>query len=148
MLARGALPAASARPLWTLDSLIASVRTAVNGLVVDRGLLRSALARVPAFDATEFRDRYMLRYGRDPIAERVLSALADRSLIVRDAGHVKRVASAELLAAESKLLAARFAALRAADGARAEAVARYVTSRHGSAPAAPSEAQMPAHGVR
>jgi putative intracellular protease/amidase len=72
VLARGALPVTSARPLWTLDTLIESVHTALNGLVVDRGLLRSALARLPAYEATDFRDGYMLRYGRDPIAERIL----------------------------------------------------------------------------
>jgi hypothetical protein len=33
------------------------------------------------------------------------------------------------------LLSARFATLRAADTARAELVARYVTSHHGRAPA-------------
>jgi hypothetical protein len=49
---------------------------------------------------------------------------------------VSRSVSPEHLAAEGRLLSARFAALRAADSARAEGVARYVTSRHGSVPAA------------
>jgi hypothetical protein len=38
----------------------------------------------------------------------------------------------------------RFAALRAADTVRAEAIAQYVTSRHGSAPASASNAMQPA----
>lgn len=71
-------------------------------------------------------------------AERVLGAFADRNLVVRDGAQISRRSSPEQLAAEASLLAARFAALRAADVARAELVARYVTSRHGSAPAAPA----------
>lgn len=73
-------------------------------------------------------------------AERVLGAFADRNLVVRDGAHVTRNASPEQLATEARLLAARFAALRAADVARAELVARYVTSRHAAtAPGAQEE---------
>jgi hypothetical protein len=91
-------------------------------------------------DRPAFADTLALRAGTSRrSAERVLSAFADRNLIVRDAGHVSRKASAEGLAAEGRLLASRFAALRAADTARAESVARYVTSRHGTAVAASAE---------
>jgi hypothetical protein len=76
-------------------------------------------------------------------AERVLGAFADRNLIVRDSGQISRRVAPEQLGAEGRLLSARFAALRAADTARAELVARYVTSRHGSAPPAPA-AELPA----
>jgi hypothetical protein len=69
----------------------------------------------------------------------VLSAFADRNLIVRDSGQISRRATPEQLTAEGLLLSARFAALRATDAARAEGVARYVTSRHQSAADAAAE---------
>ena len=80
-------------------------------------------------------------------AERVLFALAERNLIVRDSGQVARQAEPELLAAEGRLLSQRFAALRAADAGRAEAIARYVTSRHGSAPVAAQAEAAPARSL-
>ena len=67
----------------------------------------------------------------------MLGAFADRNLVVRDGAQISRRVDAEKLAVEARLLSARFAALRAGDAARAEQVARYVTSRHGSAPIAP-----------
>lgn len=89
-----------------------------------------ALAQAPA-DRPAYSDTLALRAGTSRrSAERVLSALADRNLIVRDNGQVARRATAETLAVEARLLSARFATLRAADSARAEAVARYVTSHH------------------
>lgn len=98
-----------------------------------------ALAQAPE-DRPAFADTLALRAGTSRrSAERVLGAFADRSLIVRDGGKISRRVSAEQLGAEGRLLSARFAALRAADTARAELVARYVTSRHGSAPNAPTE---------
>jgi len=101
--------------------------------------MAQALAQAPA-DRPAFADTLALRAGTSRrSAERVLTAFADRSLIVRDSGQISRRVSAEQLAAEGRLLSARFAALRAADSARAEGVARYVTSRHGSAPAAAAE---------
>jgi hypothetical protein len=69
-------------------------------------------------------------------AERVLGAFADRNLVVRDGAQVTRRVSPEELRGEGLTLSARFAALRAGDAERAQQVARYVTSRHGSAPAA------------
>ena len=101
--------------------------------------MAQALAQAPA-DRPAFADTLALRAGTSRrSAERVLTAFADRSLIVRDSGQISRRVSAEQLAAEGRLLSARFASLRAADSARAEGVARYVTSRHGSAPAAAAE---------
>jgi superfamily II DNA helicase RecQ len=89
-------------------------------------------------------DNLALRAGTSRrSAERVLFAFAERTLIVRDSGQVSRLADAATLAAEGRLLSMRFAALRAADTARAEAIAQYVTSRHGSAPAAPSTTSQP-----
>jgi hypothetical protein len=97
--------------------------------------LAQALAQAPA-DRPAFADTLALRAGTSRrSAERVLSAFADRSLIVRDNGQISRRVSPEQLAAEGRLLSARFAALRAADTARAEVVAGYVTSRHSSSPA-------------
>ena len=85
-------------------------------------------------DRPAYADTLALRAGTSRrSAERVLSAFADRNLIARDSGQISRRASPEQLAAEGRLLSARFAALRAADTSRAELVARYVTSRHGNA---------------
>lgn len=81
-------------------------------------------------------------------AERVLGAFADRNLVVRDGAQISRRVEPEKLAVEARLLSARFAALRAGDAARAEQVARYVTSRHGSAPAAPAAEQAAPRYVR
>jgi hypothetical protein len=101
--------------------------------------MAQALAQTPT-DRPAFADSLALRAGTSRrSAERVLSAFADRNLIVRDSGQISRRASPEQLAAEGLLLSARFAALRAADAARAEGVARYVTSRHQSAPVAAPE---------
>lgn len=84
-----------------------------------------------------FSDNLALRAGTSRrSAERVLFAFADRNLIVRDSGQVSRIATPEALAAEGRLLSMRFSALRAADAGRAESIARYVTSHHGSAPPA------------
>ncbi len=95
-----------------------------------------ALAQAPA-DRPAYPDTLALRAGTSRrSAERVLSALADRNLIVRDNGHVARWATPEALASEARLLSARFTSLRAADAGRAEAVARYVTGRHSSISAA------------
>ncbi|HXK19348.1 MAG TPA: hypothetical protein VNG33_16170, partial [Polyangiaceae bacterium] len=106
--------------------------------------MAQALAQAPA-DRPAFADTLALRAGTSRrSAERVLSAFADRSLIVRDSGQISRRVSVEQLGAEGRLLSARFAALRAADPARAEGVARYVTSRHGSAPTV-SAALEPRH---
>jgi hypothetical protein len=86
-----------------------------------------------AADKPAFSDNLALRAGTSRrSAERVLSAFADRNLLVRDGAQIARRAEPEQLAAEGRLLAARFAALRAADITRAEGVARYVTSRHSS----------------
>jgi hypothetical protein len=101
--------------------------------------MAQALAQAPA-DRPAYADTLALRAGTSRrSAERVLSAFADRSLIARDSGQISRRVEPEQLAAEGRLLSARFAALRAADTARAEVVARYVTSRHGSAPASAAE---------
>jgi hypothetical protein len=95
--------------------------------------LALALAQAPA-DRPAGADTLALRAGTSRrSAERVLSAFADRNLVVRDNGQISRRVGPEELAAESQLLSARFTALRAADTARAEVVARYVTSRHGAA---------------
>lgn len=75
-------------------------------------------------------------------AERVLGAFADRNLVVRDGAQISRQIAPEELVAEGRVLSARFAALRAADATRAEQVARYVTSRHGTAPVSPA-AEVP-----
>ena len=84
-----------------------------------------------AADRPAFSDTLALRAGTSRrSAERVLSALWDRGLIVRDNGQITRTASPERLAAEARLLAKSFATLRAADAERAQVVARYVTSRH------------------
>jgi hypothetical protein len=88
-----------------------------------------ALLSAPA-DRPLFSDTLALRAGTSRrSAERVLSALGDRNLIVRDNGQIARAQAADL-AAEARLLSARFATLRAADAERAEAIAQYVTSRH------------------
>jgi hypothetical protein len=77
-------------------------------------------------------------------AERVLGAFADRNLVVRDGAQICRRTTPEQLVADARLLSSRFAALRAADAGRAELVARYVTSRHGTAPAAaPEDSSLP-----
>lgn len=99
-----------------------------------------ALAQAPA-DRPAFADTVALRAGTSRrSAERVLSALADRNLIERSNGQIARRATPEALATEARLLSARFATLRAADSARAEVIARYVTSRHESAPATSTSA--------
>ena len=105
-----------------------------------------ALAQAPE-DRPAFSDTLALRAGTSRrSAERVLSAFIDRSLIAKDSGQISRRVGPEQLAAEGRLLSARFAALRAADGARAEMVARYVTSRHGSAPTLSKDApSLPLH---
>lgn len=91
-----------------------------------------------------FADTLALRAGTSRrSAERVLSAFAERNLIVRDNRQISRRASPELVTAEGRLLSAGFAALRAADAGRAELVAQYVTSRHASATAAPAEPAAP-----
>lgn len=76
-------------------------------------------------------------------AERVLSTFVERNLIVRDGSHISRRASDEQLASEARLLAERFATLRAGDPARAELVAQYVTSRH-PAPSPGADGAQPA----
>ena len=102
------------------------------------------LAQIPE-DRPAFADTLALRAGTSRrSAERVLSAFADRNLIARDSGQISRRVGPEQLAAEGRLLSARFAALRAADSSRAELVARYVTSRHSTA-ATPE--QRLRHGV-
>lgn len=105
-----------------------------------------ALAQAPA-DRPIFSDTLALRAGTSRrSAERVLSAFADRSLITRDSGQIARRVSPEQLSAEGRLLAARFATLRAGDVARAEQVATYVTSRH--AAVAPANATPGLQQVR
>jgi DNA-binding MarR family transcriptional regulator len=89
-----------------------------------------ALAQAPE-DRPYYSDTLALRAGTSRrSAERVVGALSERNLVVRDSGQIARRASPEVLTSEGRLLAARFATLRAADSARAEEVARYVTSRH------------------
>jgi hypothetical protein len=98
-----------------------------------------ALAQAPE-GKPAYADTLALRAGTSRrSAERVLSALFDRSLIAREGGQISRRVPPEQLLSEARLLSARFAALRAADGARAEGVALYVTSRHGSAPSGAPE---------
>ncbi len=110
--------------------------------------MAQALAQAPT-DRPAYSDTLALRAGTSRrSAERVLSAFADRSLITRDSGQISRRVGPEQLAAEGRLLSARFSALRAADGARAEVVARYVTSRHGSAPALGNAPQTTQRHVR
>jgi hypothetical protein len=88
-----------------------------------------ALLSAPS-DRPLFSDTLALRAGTSRrSAERVLSALGDRNLILRDNGQIARAQAVDL-AAEARLLSARFATLRAADAQRAEAIAQYVTSRH------------------
>jgi hypothetical protein len=107
--------------------------------------MAQALAQAPE-DRPAFADTLALRAGTSRrSAERVLGAFADRNLIVRDNGQISRRVDGERLTAEGRLLSARFAALRAADSARAELVARYVTSRHGSAPVAAAATQHQRH---
>jgi hypothetical protein len=107
--------------------------------------MAQALAQAPE-DRPAYADTLALRAGTSRrSAERVLGAFADRNLIVRDNGQISRRVGPEQLAAEGRLLSARFSALRAADTARAELVARYVTSRHGSAPSAPLAVQDQRH---
>ena len=94
--------------------------------------MAQVLAQIPE-GRPAYADTLALRAGTSRrSAERVLSAFADRNLIVRDSGQISRRATPEQLAAEGRLLSARCAALRAADTSRAELVARYVTSRHGN----------------
>jgi hypothetical protein len=96
-----------------------------------------------------FSDNLALRAGTSRrSAERVLFAFADRTLIARDSGQVSRLASPDALAAEGRLLSLRFAALRAADAGRAEAIVQYVTSRHGSAPTASASTAQPSSVAR
>ena len=108
--------------------------------------IAQALAQAPA-DRPAQADTLALRAGTSRrSAERVLGAFADRNLIARDSSQISCKVGPEQLAAEGRLLAARFATLRAADTARAEQVARYVTGRHGSAPvAAPALADAPVY---
>lgn len=110
--------------------------------------MAQALAHAPE-GRTALSDTLALRAGTSRrSAERVLFAFADRNLIARDSGQISRLAAPEALAAEGRLLSMRFAALRAADAGRAESIAQYVTSRHGSVPAAPVAPGLPASGVR
>jgi hypothetical protein len=110
--------------------------------------MAQALAQIPE-DRPAYADTLALRAGTSRrSAERVLGAFADRNLIARDNGRISRSVGVEQLAAEGRLLSARFAALRAADTARAELVARYVTSRHGSAPQASANAAQDQRHVR
>jgi superfamily II DNA helicase RecQ len=98
--------------------------------------LAQALAQAPEGKAA-YADNLALRAGTSRrSAERVLFALADRNLIARDGAQISRVVAPEALQSEARLLSMRFAALRAADSGRAETIAQYVTSRHGSAPVA------------
>jgi hypothetical protein len=104
-----------------------------------------ALAQAPE-DRPTYADTLALRAGTSRrSAERVLSAFLDRNLIARDNGQISRRVGPEQLAAEARLLSARFASLRAADTARAELVARYVTSRHDSSPVAADSAAEQRH---
>jgi hypothetical protein len=110
--------------------------------------MAQALAQAPE-GRPAYADTLALRAGTSRrSAERVLGAFADRNLIVRDNGQISRSVGVEQLAAEGRLLSARFAALRAADTARGEQVARYVTSRHGSAPQASSSTAPAERHVR
>jgi hypothetical protein len=94
--------------------------------------MAQALAQAPE-GRTAYADNLALRAGTSRrSAERVLFAFAERNLIARDSGQISRLAAPEALAAEARLLGMRFAALRAADAARAESIVRYVTSRHGN----------------
>jgi hypothetical protein len=105
--------------------------------------MAQVLGQVPA-DRHAYADTLALRAGTSRrSAERVLGAFADRNLITRDSGQISRRAEAEPLEREARLLSARFAALRAADNARAELVAEYVTSRHATT-TAPNDAAAPA----
>jgi superfamily II DNA helicase RecQ len=105
--------------------------------------MAQVLGQVPA-DRHANADTLALRAGTSRrSAERVLGAFADRNLITRDSGQISRRAEAEPLEREARLLSARFAALRAADNARAELVAEYVTSRHATT-TAPNDAAAPA----
>lgn len=93
-----------------------------------------ALAQAPE-DRPSFADTLSLRAGTSRrSAERVLCALEERQLISRENGGILRCVPAERLLAEARLLAARFAGLRAGDAERADGVARYVTGLHGTAP--------------
>lgn len=110
--------------------------------------MAQALAHAPE-GVTAQSETLALRAGTSRrSAERVLFAFADRNLIARDSGQISRLAAPEALAAEGRLLSMRFASLRAADAGRAESIAQYVTSRHGSAPVAPATSGAPAVGVR
>lgn len=109
-----------------VQALLAQQRIKPASIEAVAQALLSAPAGRPLFP-----DMLALRAGTSRrSAERVLSALADRNLIVRDGGQIARREAAGDLTAEARLLAARFAALRAADAGRAEIIARYVTSRH------------------
>lgn len=97
-----------------------------------------ALNQAPA-DKPSYMETLALRAGMSRrSAERVLSAFEGRNLTARDNGQILRRVSPETLTSEARLLAARFAALRAADGARAEAVAHYVASHQGKVPVSPA----------
>jgi hypothetical protein len=107
--------------------------------------MAQVLAQAPA-DRPAYADTLALRASTSRrSAERVLGAFADRNLIVRDNGQISRRVGPEELTAEGRLLSARFAALRAADSARAELVARYVTSRHSTDAVAPANEQEARH---
>jgi hypothetical protein len=100
--------------------------------------MAGVLAQLPD-DRSVAADTLALRAGTSRrSAERVLGAFADRNLVVRDGAQISRRSAPEQLAADASLLSARFAALRSGDAGRAELVARYVTSRHGTAPATPA----------
>jgi len=104
--------------------------------------MAQVLGQVPA-DRHAYADTLALRAGTSRrSAERVLGAFADRNLIARDSGQISRRVEAEQLDREARILSARFASLRAADNARAELVAQYVTSRHGAV-SAPNDAAHP-----
>lgn len=99
-----------------------------------------ALSLLPA-DGHVAAETLALRAGTSRrSAERVLHALLDRNLIARDNAQISRRVAADQLGSEARLISARFAALRAADTARAELVARYVTSHHQAAPKAADDA--------
>lgn len=103
--------------------------------------MAQAIEQVPA-DGHTSAEKLALRAGTSRrSAERVLHAFIDRNLVVRDNAQISRRVSSEQLGSEARLISARFAALRAGDNARAELVARYVTSRHESAEQAASTAE-------
>jgi putative intracellular protease/amidase len=81
-LARGAIPSPPRTPTRELDRLVECVDDGLGMVLVDRGLLRSALSRLPGHPPPEFTARYRERSGRE-IADDLRNRVRGRPEVAR-----------------------------------------------------------------